>query len=172
MARSIPPRAAPRTPSSAQPIDSARTVRSLSFFCPYFRLNSNTITVPGGAVITATLAECITSCDNTPGCVDVSWAVPGRGDSTGVCYKKSKIMDVRFNPNIWGARKISSCTSSKLKFHRKRVARSKPIERKQPSLKLKHLDKRYGIAYGPDVTFIRKTLIVPTTSTFTATSTR
>ncbi|KAK8232248.1 hypothetical protein HDK90DRAFT_467432 [Phyllosticta capitalensis] len=43
---------------------------------------------------------CMASCDNTPGCVDVSWAAPN-----GPCYLKNSFAgNANQNANIWGAK--------------------------------------------------------------------
>jgi hypothetical protein len=77
---------------------------------------------------------------------------------------KGSIGAIRQNSNIWGGRKLSSCTSStKLKLHRKRVVHAKAAK--------KPLEKR-GVPYGPDYTYITSTTTVTSTSTsFVTTST-
>ncbi|XPS97036.1 hypothetical protein M3J09_006279 [Ascochyta lentis] len=111
--------------------------------------------IPGGTSYTNTLNECVADCDNTDGCVDVSYS-PG---SPGPCYKKSSIAEIRQNSNIYGARRLTQCKASiKLKLHRKRVVRN-PTEPK------KKIQKR-GV-YGPDYTYTQGV----TTTTLTTTST-
>ncbi|KAH7121044.1 hypothetical protein B0J11DRAFT_404557, partial [Dendryphion nanum] len=51
-----------------------------------------------------TLEDCINICDQTAGCVDVSWA---RG-SPGACYLKNAQNSPSYN-NIWGARQTRAC---------------------------------------------------------------
>ncbi|KAF1945267.1 hypothetical protein EJ02DRAFT_338816, partial [Clathrospora elynae] len=106
---------------------------------------------PNGVAQASTLNQCILACDNTPGCVDVSWVL------NGACYMKSSIGDIRQNSNVAGARKISGCTSSSKNLHRKRVA--PVVERK--------LAKR-GV-YGPDYTFTSTTVTATQTSTAVST---
>jgi hypothetical protein len=130
--------------------------------------------VPNGYSSQSSLAACIDDCDNTAGCVDVSWVI------NGACYKKGSIADVRKNENIWGARQVSGCTSSagttstpKLKLHRKRVVRNdSDAKGAAPVLKLQNLGKRVGgIAYGPDETYITTTNTATRTATVTSTVT-
>jgi hypothetical protein len=128
--------------------------------------------VPNGYSSQSSLAACINDCDNTAGCVDVSWVI------SGACYKKGSIADVRKNDNIWGARQVSGCTSSantvssssQLKLHRKRVVRSDPdVKHVAPVLKSHNLGKRVGgIAYGPDETYITTTNTAMRTATVTS----
>lgn len=92
---------------------------------------------------TNTLNDCLRACDNTPGCVDVSYS-PG---TPGPCYLKGSIGSVRVNSNIWGGRQLTGCSSStKLKLHRKRVVHVQPAKRP--------LNKRVGLPVGPDFTFL------------------
>lgn len=127
--------------------------------------------MPNGFSSQSSLAACIEDCDNTAGCVDVSWVI------SGACYKKGSIAAVRNNENIWGARQISGCTSSsspsKLKLHRKRVVRSDAdVKGQAPVLKSNNVGKRAGgIAYGPDETYITTTDTVSRTATVTSTVT-
>jgi hypothetical protein len=102
----------------------------------YYNANSSVVSVP--IPQTNTLGECLKACDDTPGCVDVSYVA----GTPGPCYMKGSIGDVRINSNIWGGRKLSECTSSsKFKLHRKRVMHNQgsaaPIQKR-------------GIPYGPD----------------------
>jgi hypothetical protein len=112
---------------------------------------------------TNSLNECLKACDDTPGCVDVSWVI----GSPGPCYLKGTIGDVRINANIYGGRQISGCVSSaKLKLHRKRVVHEKHIV--QETRSNGPLYKR-GLPIGPDSTYIAQTSTVVSTSTTTAT---
>jgi hypothetical protein len=112
---------------------------------------------------TNNLNECLKACDDTPGCVDVSWVI----GSPGPCYLKGTIGDVRINSNIYGGRQISGCVSSgKLKLHRKRVVHGKHIV--QETRSKGPLNKR-GLPIGPDSTYIAQTSTVVSTSTTTAT---
>lgn len=112
--------------------------------------------VPGGTSYANTLDDCIADCDNTGGCVDVSYS-PG---SPGPCYKKSSIAEIRQNNNIYGARQLTGCTApTKLKLHRKRVVRTTNTPRKK-------IQKR-GV-YGPDFTYTQG--VVTSTQTTTVTS--
>jgi hypothetical protein len=52
-----------------------------------------------GASSPGSFEECITDCDNTPGCIDVSFAWPNS------CYKKNKLTIALDNNSIWTARK-------------------------------------------------------------------
>ncbi|KAL1596230.1 hypothetical protein SLS59_007929 [Nothophoma quercina] len=112
--------------------------------------------IPGGTSYTNTLDDCIADCDNTDGCVDVSY-IPG---SPGPCYKKSSIADIRQNDNVFGARQLSQCTAStKLKLHRKRVVRNPTVPKKKP------IQKR-GV-YGPDYTYTQGSTTITQTTTST-----
>lgn len=126
--------------------------------------------VPDSPSQQSSLAACIEDCDNTTGCVDVSWVI------NGLCYKKGTIDDIRQNANIWGARQIAGCSQSsslsKLKLHRKRVARNEPdFKGKVPTIKLHHFDMRQnglnGTAAGPDETYTTSTTTVTQTDTVT-----
>ncbi|KAF2030878.1 hypothetical protein EK21DRAFT_88595 [Setomelanomma holmii] len=104
------------------------------------------------------LSRCIKACDNTPGCVGVSYS-PGFPPS---CYLKGAVGALSVNSNIWGARQLTSCsTTGKLKLHRKRVVHAVPVK--------KAIEKR-GIPYGPDYTYITGTSTVVSTSTSTSTT--
>jgi hypothetical protein len=100
--------------------------------------------VVGGAIPQVnSLAECLKACDNTAGCVDVSFVA----GTPGPCYMKGTIGAIRQNSNIWGGRLLSGCTASSkrnIKLHRKGVVH-KPAK--------KQIQKR-GIPYGPDFTFL------------------
>lgn len=63
--------------------------------------------------------QCIQVCDDTPGCVDVSY-IEGE---PGPCFLKAKVGPRIPADRILGGRRISECTfaSSTLKLHRKRV---------------------------------------------------
>lgn len=102
-----------------------------------------------------TLNECLRFCDNTPGCVDVSYVV----GTPGPCYMKGSIGDIRENSNIWGGRLISGCTASSRKLHRKRVVHDK---------KAKSLMKKRA-AVGPDFTYVGSAAVVKHTSTMVVT---
>jgi hypothetical protein len=139
------------TPSSAPPIGTAMTVSTTS------TLSDNPLIsflVSGvGSTSASTLNECLKTCDNTPGCVDVSWVI----GTPGTCYMKGSIGPIRENSNIYGGRQISGCTKAPtLKLHRKRVVR-------EPKL-----NKRL-LPVGPDFTFLQSTVFVARTSTTTQT---
>ena len=57
--------------------------------------------------ITSTLEACITTCANTAGCVDVSYA-PGSG---GLCYLKNTLATGVTNYGVWGARMLTQAAS-------------------------------------------------------------
>ena len=121
---------------------------------PYLTAIADPLPVQGGTSYTNTLDDCIADCDNTDGCIDVSY-IPG---SPGPCYKKSSIAEIRQNDNIFGARQLTQCTAStKIKLHRKRVVRNPTAPKK--------IQKR-GV-YGPDFTYTQGY----TTTTQTTTST-
>lgn len=124
---------------------------------PWRRICSfaNLLAVPEGTSYTDSLDECIADCDNTDGCVDVSYS-PG---SPGPCYKKSSVAQILQNDNIFGALLVSGCTNTRLKLHRKRVVRS-------PTMPKKAIQKR-GV-YGPDFTYTQGTTTVTQTSTSTS----
>lgn len=118
-------------------------------------LFANLSVVPGGTSYADSLDACIADCDNTDGCVDVSYN-PG---SPGTCYKKSGVASIRQNDNIFGALQLTGCANAKLKLHRKRVVRS-------PTTPKKVIQKR-GV-YGPDFTYTQGTTTVTLTSTSTS----
>ncbi|KAI4947330.1 hypothetical protein J4E91_006682 [Alternaria rosae] len=93
-----------------------------------------------GLVYTDTYEQCLQACDNTTGCVNVSWVI----GKPGACYMKGSIGDVRTNSNIIGGRKLSGCSNFKL--HRK------------------HVVKRAGF-YGPDSTFTQAQVTATSTAT-------
>lgn len=110
-----------------------------------------------------TLNECIESCTNTLGCVDVSFV----NGSPGPCYMKSKAGDIVPNSNIWGGRQVSGCTTAthklKLKLHRKRVVRK--------DHKSANRIQQRAIPYGPDFTYYPgQAQTTTTTSTVTQTA--
>jgi len=57
--------------------------------------------------ITSTLEACITTCANTAGCVDISYA-PGSG---GLCYLKNTLAPGVTNYGVWGARMLTQAAS-------------------------------------------------------------
>lgn len=139
---------------------SASLIATATTVCIHFRENermfANTITVPGGTSYADTLNECIADCDNTSGCVDVSY-IPG---SPGPCYKKSSVAEIRQNDNVFGALQLTSCDSTiKLKLHRKRVVRA-------PVISKKIIQKR-GV-YGPDYTYTQGVTTITQTTTSTS----
>jgi len=115
-----------------------------------------------GMSYASSLGECIESCTNTLGCVDVSFV----NGSPGPCYMKSKAGDIVVNSNIWGGRQVSGCTTAthklKLKLHRKRVVRKDHKSANQ-------IQKR-GIPYGPEFTYYAEQATTTTTSTVTQTA--
>jgi hypothetical protein len=77
--------------------------------------------IPGPIPYSNTLNECLKACDDTPGCIDVSYV----NGTPGPCYMKQSIGAIIPNSNIWGGRKLTDCTSNTLGLHRKRVAHVK-----------------------------------------------
>jgi len=63
--------------------------------------------------------QCIQICDNTPGCVDVSY-IEG---TPGPCFLKGSVGPNIPAERVLGGRRIAECTfaSSRIKLHRKRV---------------------------------------------------
>jgi hypothetical protein len=132
----------------------------VSILAPKYLFDAEPVLVPGVTSPNVnTLNECLRACDNTPGCVDVSYVV----GTPGPCYMKGSIGDVRMNSNIWGGRQISGCTasSSKLKLHRKRVVHNKKAN--------PPMEKRLVI--GPDFTYTSVAAVVRTSITVVTTST-
>jgi hypothetical protein len=138
---------------SATPIAMVMTVRGSPKSIQ--DLFANLFAVPGGTSYANSLDECVADCDNTDGCVDVSYN-PG---SPGPCYKKSSVAEIRQNDNIFGALRVTRCTNTKLKLHRKRVVRS-------PTMPKKVIQKR-GV-YGPDFTYTQGTTTVTQRTTSTS----
>jgi hypothetical protein len=140
---------------SAAPTVAAMTVSILwpQFDEPYL---TRTV-VPNSLVYTNTLKQSLRACDNTAGCVDVSWVV----GTPGACYMKDSAGAIRANSKIRGSRQIYGCiTTSKLKLHRKRVA---PIAPK------KHLLAKRAGYYGLNYTFTRARVTATHASTALAT---
>ncbi|KAH7081189.1 hypothetical protein BKA63DRAFT_561748 [Paraphoma chrysanthemicola] len=104
------------------------------------------------------LNECAEACDNTPGCVDVSYN-PG---TPGPCYLKAVVGEARVARNIWGARQLSSCTTNKLKLHRKRVVHDNSVK--------KPVQKR-AMSFNPEFTYTAGLTTITKTSTTTITTT-
>ncbi|KAH9861405.1 hypothetical protein J1614_011151 [Plenodomus biglobosus] len=71
-------------------------------------------------VFAVSLEQCIKACDDTPGCVDVSYI----NGTPGPCFLKSTFGERVDSSYIVGARQVSGCKSanSRLRLHRKRVA--------------------------------------------------
>ncbi|KAF2823119.1 hypothetical protein CC86DRAFT_469677 [Ophiobolus disseminans] len=101
----------------------------------------------------SSLNECVKACDDTPGCLAVSY----RPGADGPCYMKGALGALTRDASIWGARQISGCTSQHLLkgLHRKRVVHS-PLAKRAP--------------YGPDFTYISSTVTSTITSTTTSTT--
>lgn len=55
-----------------------------------------------------TFENCIASCSTTKGCVDVSWVTT----NAGACWLKSSVLAPGYNSAIWGARLVSSPSTS------------------------------------------------------------
>ncbi|KAI4953074.1 hypothetical protein J4E86_006613 [Alternaria arbusti] len=115
-----------------------------------------------GLVYTDTYEQCLQACDNTTGCVNVSWVI----GQPGACYMKGSIGDVRVNSNIIGGRKLSGCSTFKL--HRKRVAFAAPKvklnKRAAVDDSKAKLEKRAGF-FGPDFTFTQAQVTATSTAT-------
>ncbi|KAI4667145.1 uncharacterized protein J4E79_001829 [Alternaria viburni] len=115
-----------------------------------------------GLVYTDTYEQCLQACDNTTGCVNVSWVI----GKPGACYMKGSIGDVRVNSNIIGGRKLSGCSTFKL--HRKRVAFAAPKvklnKRAAVDDSKAKLEKRAGF-FGPDFTFTQAQVTATSTAT-------
>lgn len=60
-------------------------------------------------VYTSSLGACIAACASTTGCVDVSWV---GASSSSPCYMKNVIQAPQLNSGIWGARLLSSTSST------------------------------------------------------------
>jgi hypothetical protein len=115
------------------------------------------------APYTNSLNECLKTCDDTPGCIDVSWVI----GTPGPCYMKGTIGDIRVNSNIYGGRQLSGCkSSSMLKLHRKRVVHETRVVQET---RLKGPLKKRGLPLGPDSIYLPQTSTVVSTSTTTAT---
>lgn len=146
--------------SSAALTASAMTVSS-----PVHRYNAHKLIlylVENGLVYTDTYEQCLQACDNTTGCVNVSWVI----GKPGACYMKGSIGDVRVNSNIIGGRKLSGCSTFKL--HRKRVAFAAPKvklnKRAAVDDSKAKLEKRAGF-FGPDFTFTQAQVTATSTAT-------
>lgn len=110
------------------------------------------ITVPGGLFFVDSYESCLEKCDQTPGCVAISFVMRPPGVQSP-CYTKDSAGPIRLNPEVNGSSKISGCT--RLKLRRKRVV--KPAPKKQ-------LDKRV-LFLGPDFTFTQPLVTATQTST-------
>ncbi|KAJ4374884.1 hypothetical protein N0V83_001962 [Neocucurbitaria cava] len=108
-----------------------------------------------GPISKATHTKCIKACDNTPGCVDVSFVHPDQ------CHLKETVGFHQQSEKGLSARQVTGCNKKpKLKLHRKRVAPN-----------IRNMLKRGPRPGQPDFTFVSSIYAGTATEVVTSTET-